>query len=544
MAQRTYGELEGGDIAVVVLYFAGTIAVGCWSIWRSKSELSGYFLAGRSMTWWPIGMSMFASNIGSVNYMGIAGSAAASGYAVVMFDINYYFILYMLMFLRLYDYFVLRWMKRNLHKDIPPPLHLHLKFTTSQRNHAGTDLFSGALFIKQTLGLNIYIGVAILLAISVVFTAFGGLQTVILTDAVAVVVMILGGVVLSIIGMIKIGGLTNLEYKYMRAIPNTTQANSTCGRPPDNALHIFRSIDDPTYPWLGTVLRTTLGSLWYWCANQVLVQRALAAKDINHARGGSILAGYLKLLPMFLMIFPGMISRVLFPDEVACTDPNVCKQVCDTEAGCTNIALPKLVTELLPEGLRGLLVAAMIAAVISSLTSVFNSASALFTIDIWIKIRPHATNRERLFVGKSFVVVLTAVSIIWIPIMQDAQGGQIFVYATTVTGYLAAPTCAMFVLAVFWKRVNEPIAGLTFNHRHINVAGVQPLDQKEGQLEGQTESLKIERIISEEDDVSDDDVSFLGRMQMLKQTPAMSRFVNANAVAVMTLTAFVYGWWH
>lgn len=456
--------LPAADIVVIVLYFIGCFSVGLWTIIKSQGNLKNFFLANRSMIWWPVGMSLFASNIGSNNFVGIAGSGANSGLAVVMFEWSAVFLLMLLgwVFLPVYISSGIYTMPEYLQKRFGGErLRIYLSciaLTTYLFATVSVDLYSGALFIQQTLGWNIYAGVGLLLFITLIFTGLGGLSTVILTDALAVIIMMIGGLVLCIIGFVEVGGYAALEYKYMRAVPNTTlqNPNTTCGYPREDAFHIFRDIWTADYPWLATILRTTIGALWYWCANQVLVQRALAAKNITHARAGTILAGYLKLTPMVIMVLPGMISRALYPDEVACADPDICEAVCGTRAGCSNIAYPKLVVELMPTGLRGLLIAAMIAAVISTLTSVFNSSTTLFTLDIWGKIRPKAGQRELLFVGRIFIVILTMISVIWIPIMSNAEGGEIFRYATSITGHFGAPTCAMFILAMFWNRTSEP----------------------------------------------------------------------------------------
>lgn len=281
-------------------------------------------------------------------------------------------------------------------------------------------------------------------------------MTVVLTDAFAVIVMIFGGVLLFIIALIKVGGFQELERKYMNAVPNETLfSNSTCGYPREDAFHIFRDNVHADFPGLALFVRTMFGGMWFWCSNQLIVQRSLAAKNIVHAKAGSILAGFIKLTPMLIMVIPGMISRALFPEEVACGTPESCEMVCGNRNGCSNIAYPKLVTELLPHGVRGLVIAAMLAAVISSATSIFNSSSSIVTIDIWQRIRPNAKKREQMIVSRVFLVILMAVSVAWIPTLQNAEGGQIYRYATAATGLFGGPTCGMFLMAVLWGRMNE-----------------------------------------------------------------------------------------
>ncbi|KPP72767.1 hypothetical protein Z043_108207 [Scleropages formosus] len=189
----------------------------------------------------------------------------------------------------------------------------------------------------------------------------------------------------------------------------------------------------------------------------------MSAKNLSHAKGGSVLGGYLKMLPMFFVVMPGMISRALFPDEVGCVVPHECERICRTTVGCSNIAYPKLVVELMPVGMRGLMIAVMMAALMSSLTSIFNSSSTLFTMDIWQRVRQQATERELMIVGRVFILVLVVLSILWIPVIQSANNGQLFDYIQAVTSYLAPPITAVFVMAIFWKRVNEQGAfwGLT-----------------------------------------------------------------------------------
>lgn len=252
----------------------------------------------------------------------------------------------------------------------------------------------------------------------------------------------------------------------MEAVPSVRDPNSTCGNPRDDAFHIFRDPVTGDNPWPGLIFQSTIGCVWYWCCDQVIVQRTLAAKNLAHAKGGSILAGYLKLLPIFIMIFPGMISRALYPDEIACVDPVECKKYCDNAVGCSNIAYPKLVLELLPFGVRGLLMAVMLSAIMSSLTSIFNSSSTIFTMDLWRRARPRANERELLIVGRIFILVLCGISIAWIPLVRSSQGGQLFNYIQAVQGYLGTPIGALFALGVFWKRMNEQGAfwGIAIGH--------------------------------------------------------------------------------
>ncbi|XP_045872777.1 sodium/glucose cotransporter 4 isoform X4 [Meles meles] len=332
--------LHAYDIAVLVVYFIFVIGVGVWSSIRaSRGTIGGYFLAGRSMSWWPIGASLMSSNVGSGLFIGLAGTGAAGGLAVGGFEWNATWLL-----------LALGW--------IFVPVYIA----------------AGAVTMPQYLKKR-----------------FGGHRI---------------QVYMSVLSLI---------------------------------LYIFTKIS-------------------------VIVQRSLSAKNLSHAKGGSVLGGYLKILPMFFIVMPGMISRALYPDEVGCVDPDVCQRICGARVGCSNIAYPKLVIALMPVGLRGLMIAVILAALMSSLTSIFNSSSTLFAIDVWLRLRRQATEQELMVVGRVFVVFLVVISILWIPIIQSSNSGQLFDYIQSVTSYLAPPITALFLLAIFCKRVTEPGAfwGLMF----------------------------------------------------------------------------------
>ncbi|XP_016339015.1 sodium/glucose cotransporter 1-like [Sinocyclocheilus anshuiensis] len=377
------------DISVIVIYFLVVLAVGIWAMVRTnRATVGGFFLAGRSMVWWPIGASLFASNIGSGHFVGIAGTGAAAGIAIGGFEWNALVVVIILGWL-----FVPIYIKAGV---VTLPEYLKKRFG-GQRiriylsvlslflyvfTKISADMFAGAIFINQALGLNIYLAVIILLLITALYTVTGGLAAVIYTDTLQTIIMI--------------------EF--------------------------------------------------------VIVQRCLSAKNLSHVKAGCILCGYLKLLPMFLVVFPGMISRVLYTDEIACVDPKECDYYCGTSVGCSNIAYPKLVVDLMPNGLRGLMLSVMLASLMSSLTSIFNSAGTLFTMDIYTKIRPKAKEKELMIAGRVFMLFLIGVSIAWIPIVQSAQSGQLFDYIQSITSYLAPPIAAVFTLAIFCKRVNEPFS--------------------------------------------------------------------------------------
>ncbi|EDL30682.1 solute carrier family 5 (sodium/glucose cotransporter), member 9, isoform CRA_a [Mus musculus] len=459
------------DIVVVVIYFVFVLAVGIWSSIRaSRGTVGGYFLAGRSMTWWPIGASLMSSNVGSGLFIGLAGTGAAGGLAVGGFEWNATFLLLALgwIFVPVYIAAGVVTMPQYLKKRFGGQriqvymsvLSLILYIFTK----ISTDIFSGALFIQMALGWNLYLSTVILLVVTAVYTIAGGLTAVIYTDALQTVIMVGGALVLMFLGFQEVGWYPGLQQLYRQAIPNTTVPNTTCHLPRPDAFHMLRDPVNGDIPWPGLIFGLTVLATWCWCTDQVIVQRSLAAKNLSHAKGGSVLGGYLKILPMFFIVMPGMISRALYPDEVACVDPDICQRVCGARVGCSNIAYPKLVMALMPVGLRGLMIAVIMAALMSSLTSIFNSSSTLFAIDVWQRFRRQASEQELMVVGRLFVVFLVVISILWIPIIQSSNSGQLFDYIQSITSYLAPPITALFLLAIFCKRVNEPGAfwGLMF----------------------------------------------------------------------------------
>uniref|UniRef100_A0A8C1VVH5 Sodium/myo-inositol cotransporter 2 n=1 Tax=Cyprinus carpio TaxID=7962 RepID=A0A8C1VVH5_CYPCA len=434
--------LANADIVVLVIYFLLVLAVGLWSMWKTKrSTVDGYFLAGKNMTWWPVGASLFASNVGSGHFIGLAGSGAAAGIAATAYEWNV---------TTMPEYLQKRFGGKRIQLFLCV-LYLFIYIFTK----ISVDMYAGAVFIQQALQWNIYLAVVLLLGITALYTIAGGLAAVIYTDAVQTIIMVIGALILMGFSFAEVGGFQAVLDKYPQAIPSIRVPNTTCGIPREDAFHIFRHPVTSDLPWPGVILGMSIPSMWYWCSDQVIVQRSLASKNIVHAKGGSLLAAYLKVLPFFMMVIPGMISRILYPDEVGCGDPEVCKQVCGNPVGCSDIAYAKLVMELLPAGLRGLMMAVMLAALMSSLTSIFNSSSTIFTMDLWRNIRRTASEWELMIVGRVFVLVLVVVSVLWIPLVQASQGGQLFIYIQSISMYLQPPITVIFFTGCFWKRTNE-----------------------------------------------------------------------------------------
>ncbi|XP_031707894.1 sodium/myo-inositol cotransporter-like [Anarrhichthys ocellatus] len=466
--------MEVVDIIVVVIYFILVLVIGFFAMRKAnQGTVSGYFLAGRSMNWAAVGASLFVSNIGSEHFIGLAGSGAASGFSVAAWELNALLLLQLLgwIFIPVYIQCGVYTMPEYLSKRFGGSrlkvyfavlsliLYIFIKLSV--------DLYAGALFIQESLGWDLYMSIILLITMTALLTVTGGLVAVIYTDTVQAFLMIAGALCLTIISLFKVGGLEGVWTKYMQASPNISAIllsspnltySESCHldlHPKPNALKLLRGPTDPDLPWPGFLLGQTPASIWYWCTDQVIVQRVLAAKNIVHAKGSTIMAGFLKILPMFIIVIPGMISRIFFADELACISPEHCLEVCGSATGCSNVAYPRLVMSVMPVGLRGLMMAVIIAALMSDLDSIFNSASTIFTLDIYKMLRKQVSSRELVMVGRLFVVFMVIASIAWVPVIIEMQGGQIFYYIQEVTDYLTPPVAAIFLLAVLWHRCNE-----------------------------------------------------------------------------------------
>ncbi|PAA76206.1 hypothetical protein BOX15_Mlig000804g2 [Macrostomum lignano] len=319
------------------------------------------------------------------------------------------------------------------------------------------ELYGGVLILQQALLIdNKYLALLGLLAVTTLYTILGGLSAVIYTDALQGVIVVIGAFILTGFSLNAVGSYENMENLYFRSIANETLlGNSTCGLADPDAFKMMRPITDPEYPWLGISLGAFILSGWYFCTDQVLVQRILAAKDLTHAKAGTAMAAILKILPLFIMIWPGMVARILFPDVVACGSADSCNKECGSPGGCSNAAYFYLVLRVMPTIVKGLMVSALLAALMSSLTSIFNSAATLFTVDIWLKFRPHANNKEQMLVSRVFTLGFLLIGIAWLPTVDLAEGGQIFHYLQQINSFLAPPLFACFLMAVMWTRMNE-----------------------------------------------------------------------------------------
>ena len=413
------------DLVVIAGYFAILFGIGLWAARREKLISSDYFLAGRDVGWLAVGASLFASNIGSEHLVGLAGTGAASGLAVGHFEWIACFMLLLLgwLFVPFYLRSGVYTMPEFLEKRFNPAARWYFTWVSVigyVLTKISVTLYAGGVVIRAVTGWNFYTAAIVLIVVTGLYTIFGGLRAVVYTEVLQAIVLILGSAVLMIIGLSKVGGIAGLEAKV-----------------PEGFFSMWKPSSHPDFPWTGVVFGAPILGVWYWCTDQHIVQRVLAAKNIKEARTGTIFAGYLKILPVFIFVLPGIVAAALFADV----------------SGNPDSAYPTLVTRLLPDGIKGLVLAGMLAALMSSLASAFNACSTLLTWDVYKKMRPLATEQQLVKVGRISAGLMVFLGLAWIPLMKFISS-QIYIYLQSVQAYIAPPIAACFLLGLFYRRLN------------------------------------------------------------------------------------------
>lgn len=411
------------DIIILASYFAVVFGIGAYFFRRAKTSKS-YFLADRSVGWVAVGASLFASNISSEHFIGLAGSGASSGLAVGSFE---WLAVFMCMILAwVFVPFYLRsgvyTMPEFLERRYGPACRWYLT-TVSVIAYVVTkisvSLYAGALVLQAVLGWDFYTSATVMVVATGVYTVFGGLAAVIYTELLQAVVLLLGAATLTIIGLEQVGGMAGLR----------------AALPPDY-FHMIKPSSDPAFPWTGIFFGAPILGVWYWCTDQMIVQRVLGAKNEAHARGGALFCGLLKILPVFVLVLPGLIAKALYPDIGG------------------DAAYPTLVIRLLPTGLVGFMVAALMAALMSSLAAAFNSASTLVTFDVYKVLNPAASEAQLVGVGRIVTIVMVGLSMLWVPFIQYLSS-EVYIYLQSVQAYISPPIAAVFLVGVFWPRANR-----------------------------------------------------------------------------------------
>jgi len=291
-------------------------------------------------------------------------------------------------------------------------------------------VYAGGVVVSALLGIEFWTGAMVTVILTGIYTVIGGMKAVVYTETLQTIVLILGSVTLTFLGLDAVGGWSSMK--------------ATVGA---EYLNMWRPMSDPDFPWPSLVITSTIVGIWYWCTDQYIVQRVLTAKNIKEGRRGTILGGFLKLLPVFIFLLPGIIALAL-------------KQRGEIYWDTPDQAFPVLMTNLLPVGLRGLVAAGLLAALMSSLASLFNSCSTIFTVDIYKKLYPKTTEKKLLFIGRLATIIVVIMGILWIPIMSNISG-VLYVYLQKIQAYIAPPITAVFLLGIFYKRINAHGAFVT-----------------------------------------------------------------------------------
>jgi SSS family solute:Na+ symporter len=424
------GQLATLDWIVIALYFVLTFTIAIWVTVRERSRdtATDYFLAGRNIGWFIVGASLFASNIGSEHLVGLAGTGAASGLAVGQFEVLASFMLLLLGWV-----FVPFYLRSGV---FTMPEFLERRYSSGARwylaivsiiayvlTKISVTIAAGGIVFEALMGIDFWTGAMIVVVATGIYTVFGGLRAVLYTDMIQMFVLIGGAIAVTLVGLDALGGWGEMV--------------RTAG---PGFLDMWKPASDPNFPWTGILFGAPILGVWYWCTDQFIVQRVLSAKDQDEARRGAVFGGYLKLLPLFIFVIPGLVAYSLSQRGLITLEH-------------PDQALPTLVAALMPDGLRGVVVAGLLAALMSSLSAVFNSCSTLITWDVYKKLNPTASERRLVVIGQASTAILVGLGLLWIPLMRLISG-QLYQYLQSVQAYISPPIAAVFLLGVLWRRVN------------------------------------------------------------------------------------------
>ncbi len=425
------GNLGTYDSLIIILYFLVTLiiffAINVDKVYTSKD----YFLAGRNVSWIIVGVSLFATNISSEHLVGLAGSGASRGLAVGHFEW-----MAILGILLLGWVFIPIFYKSGVYTI---PQLIGKRFDARSKYYLAVvsiiaylftkisvSLYAGGLLLDEIMGWDLFTSSVFMILITGIYTIVGGMYSVVYTQLYQSIVLIGGSIALTAFGLYEVGGVSGLFAKI-----------------PADYFHIFKAASDNDFPWTGILFGAPILAVWYWCTDQYIVQRILSAKNIENARRGTLLAAALKILPVFIFVLPGLISFALFP------------QINGDEAFAF-----LLNSTVLPTGIKGLVVAGLFAAIMSSLSSVFNSTATLFTIDFYKARNPHASDYKLVLVGRLATLGTVIVAILWVPLIK-VLSSNMYVYLQSVQSYISPPITAIFLIGLFWKRANSTGAFVT-----------------------------------------------------------------------------------
>jgi len=449
------------DWIILGLFCLALVGVIFWVLRKKDKNTSDYFLAGRDATWIAIGASIFASNIGSEHLVGLAGTGATSGMAFAHWEMHGWMILILgWLFVPFYArsgvFTMPEFLERRYNSQSRSFLSI-ISLVSYVLTKVAVTVYAGGVVFKDVFNIEyvtifnqqidfFWVSAIGLVVLTGLYTVFGGMKAVLYTSVLQTPILLAGSIAILVIGLTQLGGWGNLM-EIVRATDATylNEAGEVIYRSTtDNMASLMRSPSDPKYPWTGVILGSAIIGFWYWCTDQFIVQRVLSGRDQTQARRGTIFGAYLKLTPVFLFLIPGMIAFAL-------------RQKGLMDFSTNDAAFSTLVKDLLPKGFTGIVVGGILAALMSSLASLFNSSSMLFTVDFYQKFKPKASERHYVIVGRIATAVIVILGILWIPVMKNI-GKVLYEYLQDVQSLLAPGIAAVFLLGVLSKRTT-PAAG-------------------------------------------------------------------------------------
>lgn len=463
--------MDNLDWLIIAAYFGVLFGLTWWVIKKNKDTAADYFLANRNLGWFVVGASIFASNIGSEHLVGLAGAGATSGVALAHYELHAWCLLVLAwVFVPFYSRAMVFTMPEFLEKRFNSTARWVLSVISLVAyvlTKIAVGIFAGGVVfatllpeMQLTIGAttfnSFWIGSVLVVVLTGLYTVAGGMRAVAYTEALQTVVLVIGSLLLTVYGLEKLGGWGELRAAldpdmfnlWKPLIPAGMEGTWAPVKEPGRIAWYFNT----NYPWLGMLFCAPIIGLWYWCTDQYIVQRALGAPNEQVARRGSICAAALKLFPVFIFIIPGMIALALaktgkIPAMAAMVDGSG-----NAIPGVAQAAFPLMVKHAMPSGIRGLVVAGLLAALMSSLAGVFNASSTLFTMDLYQKFRPRATQHQLVWIGRVATTVMVLIGLLWIPVIQGAKG--LYDYLQGVQSYLGPPIFTVFFFGVFNRRLN------------------------------------------------------------------------------------------
>ena len=441
------------DWIVIGVFCCALIGIVLWVVSQKNDNSADYFLGGKDATWIAIGASIFASNIGSEHLIGLAGAGASSGMAMAHWEIQGWMILilgwvFVPFYTRSMVYTMPEFLERRYNTQSRTILSV-ISLISYVLTKVAVTVYAGGLVFQQVFGIEelwgidfFWIAAIGLVVITAIYTIFGGMKSVLYTSVLQTPILLLGSLIILVLGMKALGSWDQM-LQLCDVKPNYEGATGTM-------IHLMRSNTDPQYPWLGALIGSAVIGFWYWCTDQYIVQRVLSGKNEKESRRGTIFGAYLKLLPVFLFLIPGMIAFALHQKYAG--DGGFLPLLADGTPNA-DAAFPTLVAKILPAGVKGLVVCGILAALMSSLASLFNSSAMLFTIDFWKRLKPETSEKSLVRIGQTATVVIVILGILWIPIMRSV-GNVLYNYLQDVQSVLAPGIAAAFLLGITWKRAS------------------------------------------------------------------------------------------